>query len=72
MVTASYLTGPMQELHEAAVQAGVTIVNEVVQINVAYTFAIKVLLKNDSLMCTIWRKTWERSSKWQPYDGQLR
>ena len=52
MVTASYLTGPMQELHEAAVQAGVTIVNEV-QINVAYTIAIKVLLKNDSLMCTI-------------------
>ena len=53
MVTASYLTGPMQELHDAAGQAGVTMVNEVVQINVAYTFAIKVLLKNDSLMCTI-------------------
>lgn len=29
MVTASYLTDPMKALHEDAVQAGVTIVNEV-------------------------------------------
>ena len=51
MVTASYCTGPMQALHQDAVDAGITVVNEVNKLPIIYNDKSPLCYFDVSLIC---------------------
>ena len=55
MVTASYCTDPMQALHQEAIDAGITVVNEVGRIAILYyILLISCYLMGRMLRCKVY------------------